>query len=106
MRAPQLLTWSLLGAPVVWAADEADRGVVLATTSGRTEVHGFDAVASPAALVQVTDRPDGTAGASVSPDGATVFWFDDSAGAERGRWPRVPGGGGEGTPVLPGLAPA
>jgi dipeptidyl aminopeptidase/acylaminoacyl peptidase len=106
MRAPQLLTWSLLGPPVLWAGDESDPGVVLATTSGRTEVHAFDAATSPATLVQVTDRPDGTSGGTVSPDGSTAFWFDDSAGDEVGRWQRVPVGGGEGTTVLPALAPA
>ncbi len=106
MRAPQLLTWSLLGPPVVWAGNEADRGVVLATTSGRTEVHAFDAATSPATLVQVTDRPDGTSGGSVSPDGSTAFWFDDRAGDEVGRWQRVPVSGGEGTTLLSALAPA
>ena len=106
MRAPQLLTWSLLGPPVVWADDEADRGLVLATTLGRTEVYAFDAATSPATLVQVTDPPDGTSGGSVSPDGSMAFWFDDSAGDEVGRWQRVPVSGGEGTTLLPALAPA
>ncbi len=76
MRAPQLMSWSLLGRPVSWAEEESDRGVVLATLTGRTEVFAFNAKTEPAELTQITDRPQGTCGAAVSPDGSTVFWFD------------------------------
>ena len=41
MRAPQLMSWSLLGPAVQWAKAESDRGVLLATVSGRTEVFAF-----------------------------------------------------------------
>ena len=94
MRAPQLMSWSLLGRPVSWADEESNRGVVLATLTGRTEVFAFNAKTEPAELTQITDRPQGTCGAAVSPDGSSVFWFDDRAGDELGRWRRVAEDGG------------
>lgn len=103
IRAPQLMSWSLLGPPVSWAQGESDRGVVLATLTGRTEVFAFDTKTVPAKLTQITDRPQGTCGAAVSPDGSTVFWFDDSAGDELGRW-RWVAKDGEAT-LLPELSP-
>lgn len=106
VRAPQLATFSLLGPPVSWAADRADRGVLLATPSGRTEVYAFDASTVPATLRQVTDRPQGTLGASVSPDGSSVFWFDDLGGSEVGRWQRTGFSGGPTTTLLPDLDPS
>ena len=104
MRAPQLMSWSLLGRPVSWAQEESDRGVVLATLTGRTEVFAFNTKTEPAELTQITDRPQGTCGAAVSPDGSSVFWFDDRAGDELGRWRRV-AADGEAT-LLPELSPA
>lgn len=106
IRAPQLLTFSLLGRPVVWAGDSSDRGVLLANTTGRAEVYAFDTATSPATLTQMTDRPQGTLGASVSRDGSTAFWFDDRAGDEVGRWQRAPVGGQAATPLLTMLPPA
>ncbi len=103
------MSFSLLGPPASWAGRRADRGVVLANPSGRTEVYAFDASASPATLTQVTDRPQGTVGASVAPDSSAVFWFDDAAGDEVGRWQRSSLDGQDvGPPValLPGLAPS
>ncbi len=88
IRAPQLLSFSLLGPPVSWATDRSDRGVLLSTLGGRAEVFAFDASSVPASLTKITDRPQGTMGAAISPDGSAVFWFDDSAGDEVGRWRR------------------
>jgi dipeptidyl aminopeptidase/acylaminoacyl peptidase len=104
LRAPQLTSSSLLGHPVSWAEGDSDRGVVLATVTGRTEVFAFNTATEPAELTQITDRPLGTSGAAVSPDGATVFWFDDRAGDELGRWRSV-AHDGEAT-LLPELPPA
>ena len=86
MRAPQLLSFSLLGPPVSWASDHADRGVLLSTLGGRVEVYAFDASSSPATLTKVTDRPQGTLGAAISAAGSLVYWFDDRSGDEVGRW--------------------
>ncbi|MFZ0325633.1 MAG: prolyl oligopeptidase family serine peptidase [Actinomycetes bacterium] len=106
VRASQLLSFSLSGAPVVWAADVSDRGVLLANVTGRTEVFAFDAATSPATLRQVTDRPQGTTGTSIAPDGSAVFWFDDHAGDEVGRWQRDSLDGGPVVTMLPNLAPS
>ncbi len=105
LRAPQIKSWSLLGPSVSWARDR-DRGVALANTSGRFEVHAFDASSRPAQLRRVTDRPQGTIGAAISPDGDDVYWFDDQRGDELGRWRRQPFGGGTDIVLLGDLAPA
>jgi dipeptidyl aminopeptidase/acylaminoacyl peptidase len=113
VRAPQLIAFSLLGSPVSWADDVSHAGVLLANPSGRTEVFAFDASQVPARLTQITDRPQGTMGAAVSPDGRDVFWFDDHAGDEVGRWMRAGVDASQGVqaplasvPVLPHLDPS
>ena len=84
LRAPQLRSGSLLGPGVAWARD-ADRGVVLSNLPGRFEVYAFDASLRPARLRQVTNRPQGTIGAAIAPDGEYVLWFDDVDGDEVGQ---------------------
>jgi acetyl esterase/lipase len=69
-------------------------------------VYAFDASSRPAQLRQVTDRPQGTVGCAIAPDGNDVFWFDDQDGDELGRWQRQPFGGGEESLLLADLAPA
>ena len=105
LLAPQIKSWSLLGPSVAWAQDR-ERGVLLANPSGRFEVYAFDASSRPAQLRQVTDRPQGTIGCAIAPDGSDVFWFDDHDGDELGRWRRQPFSGGEESLFLAGLAPA
>ncbi len=105
LLAPQIKAFSLLGPPVSWAQDR-DRGVLLANTSGRFEVYAFDASSRPAQLRQVTDRPQGTVGCAIAPDGSEVFWFDDQDGDELGRWRRQPFAGGEEVVLLADLPEA
>ncbi len=88
VRAPQLLPFSLIGPAVNWAKDMSNRGVLLATSSGRAEVYAFDATSTPATLRQISDRPEGTTGGAISADGQHVLWFDDTDGDEVGRWVR------------------
>ncbi len=88
IRAPQLLSFSLLGPAVSWAHDDPDRGVLLSTLGGRVEAFAFDASSTPASLTKVTNRPHGTLGAAMSSDASAVYWFDDNAGDEVGRWVR------------------
>jgi dipeptidyl aminopeptidase/acylaminoacyl peptidase len=95
-----------MGPAISWAADAPEVGVLLTTSSGRPEVYTFDSSTVPALLRQVTDRPQGTEGCSISPDGRTVYWFDDDAGNELGRWQAVPAGGGPSVTLLAGLRPA
>jgi dipeptidyl aminopeptidase/acylaminoacyl peptidase len=105
LRAPQVKSWSLLGPAVSWARD-SERGVLLANPSGRFEVYAFDASTRPAQLRQVSDRPQGTIGCAIAPDGNDVYWFDDQAGDELGRWRRQPFVGGPETVLLQNLPPA
>jgi dipeptidyl aminopeptidase/acylaminoacyl peptidase len=105
LRAPQIKSWSLLGPAVSWARDQ-ERGVLLANPNGRFEVYAFDASLRPAQLRQVSDRPQGTIGCAIAPDGNDVFWFDDRAGDELGRWRRQPFAGGTETVLLEQLPPA
>lgn len=105
-RAPQLLSFSLLGPPVSWAHGHSDRGVLLSTLGGRVEVFAFDASSVPAALTKVTDRPQGTLGARISLDASAVFWLDDNAGDEVGRWVRHDLKTGTEVTVLPDLEPS
>ncbi|MFH5824992.1 prolyl oligopeptidase family serine peptidase [Georgenia sp. AZ-5] len=106
--------WELrLRAPVVelpeWAEYAPDRACVVATARGVLEVHSWDR--RTGRLVQATDRPQGTTLCTIDPLGAWVWWFDDTAGDEFGRWRRQPFGAppGEGVqdPVaLPDAYPA
>ncbi|TRW43511.1 prolyl oligopeptidase family serine peptidase [Georgenia yuyongxinii] len=73
-----------------WADDAPDRACVVATARGVLQVHSWDA--RTGRLVQATDRPEGTTLATIDPRGNWVWWFDDTAGDEFGRWRRQPFG--------------
>jgi dipeptidyl aminopeptidase/acylaminoacyl peptidase len=95
-----------------WAWDAPDRGVALSNAGGTFEIYTFDAAAaradeSPGAgLRQVTDRPQGTLHATVTPDGRDVWWFADTDGDEFGVWQVQPwDGGGEPRPAAAALKP-
>ena len=90
--------------------DAPDRGVALSNASGTVEIYAFDAAAaraddSPGAgLRQVTDRPQGTLHATITPDGNDIWWFADTDGDEFGVWQRQPwDGSGEARPVAAAL---
>jgi dipeptidyl aminopeptidase/acylaminoacyl peptidase len=106
LRTPQIKAWSLMGPAISWAVDAPERGVLLTTATGRAEVYAFDSSTVPAALRQLTERPQGTEGCSISPDGLTAYWFDDVAGNELGRWQAVPVGGGATVTLLAELGTA
>ncbi|NEC67915.1 S9 family peptidase [Streptomyces sp. SID9727] len=58
---------------------------------------------------QVTERPNGTTDGVLTPDGDSVWWFDDTDGDEFGVWMRRPFHGGVdtvSTPAAPGLGPS
>jgi dipeptidyl aminopeptidase/acylaminoacyl peptidase len=95
-----------------WAWNAPDRGVALSNASGTVEVYAFDAAAARAddapgaGLRQVTDRPQGTLHATISPDGTDIWWFADTDGDEFGVWQRQPwDGSGEARPVAAALKP-
>ncbi|MFE7563253.1 prolyl oligopeptidase family serine peptidase [Kitasatospora sp. NPDC057500] len=93
-----------------WAEDAPDRALYVSNASGTYEVYAWDRATDTHR--QVTDRPNGTTDAELSPDGEWIWWFDDSDGDEFGIWRRQPfagrpgGTGGTDEEAVPGLAPS
>jgi dienelactone hydrolase len=87
-----------------WGVDAPDHLVYASNVSGTWQVHAWDRARDRHR--QVTDHPTGVRSGAVTPDGATVVWFEDSKGDEIGRWLGQPFGGGEATPLLPDVGPA
>ena len=88
-----------------WAREAPDRTVYVSNASGVWEVYAWDR--STDTHRPVTDRPNGTLHAVVSPDGEHVWWFDDTDGDEFGAWRREPfagrAAGTEASIGLPGV---
>lgn len=89
-----------------WAEHAPGRAVAIAPADGVRQVHSLDVATGT--LTPLTDRPAGTTDATISPDGAWVWWFDDSDGDECGVWRRQPFGAapGEGLETPTPLPPA
>ena len=85
-----------------WATEAPGRCIYLSNASGRTEVYSWDR--STGARRRLTDRPAGTSEAAISPDGASVWWFDDTDGDELGVWMRQPFDAGVAEPAAPDVA--
>ena len=71
-----------------WADDAPDRSVFVSNATGTHEVYAWDR--STGSSRQVTDRPNGTTEAALTPDGEWIWWFDDKDGDEFGVWRRQP----------------
>jgi dipeptidyl aminopeptidase/acylaminoacyl peptidase len=85
-----------------WARDAQDRNVYASNASGVWEIYAWDRATD--SHRQVTDRPHGTLSGTISPDGARIWWFDDTAGDEFGVWVSEPfGGKQDGEPVRPAV---
>ncbi|MEV7776023.1 prolyl oligopeptidase family serine peptidase [Kitasatospora sp. NPDC086791] len=87
-----------------WAEDAPDRALYVSNVTGTYEVYAWDRTTG--AHRRVTDRPNGTTDAELSPDGAWIWWFDDHDGDEFGVWRRQPFAGGPDEEAVPGLAPS
>jgi dipeptidyl aminopeptidase/acylaminoacyl peptidase len=87
------------------ARDEPDHTVHLSNASGRFELVTWDVATGTA--VTATDRPDGTVHGTLSADGRSLWWFDDTDGDEFGIWRYQPFGAGPGsaTSALPDVPP-
>ena len=87
-----------------WAEEAPHRSLYSSDLSGVVEQYAWDRATG--AHRQVTDRPNGTLIATVSPDGETIWWFADDDGDEFGVWMTQPFGGGEDTVAVPEVGPA
>jgi dipeptidyl aminopeptidase/acylaminoacyl peptidase len=82
-----------------WARDAPDRCLYTSNAGGTTEVYVWDRATD--LHRQVTNRPSGTHIATLTPDGAAVWWFADTDGDEFGHWVSEPFAGGDATTALP-----
>jgi dipeptidyl aminopeptidase/acylaminoacyl peptidase len=87
-----------------WADDAPDRSLYVSNATGSYQVYAWDRATG--SHRQVTDRPHGTTDAALTPDGAWIWWFDDTDGDEFGIWRRQPFEGGADEPAVPGLEPS
>ncbi|SPE53633.1 Prolyl tripeptidyl peptidase precursor [Streptomyces netropsis] len=87
-----------------WAEDAPDRSLFTSNVTGTFELYAWDRATG--AQRQATDRPNGTTGGLLSPDGEWIWWFSDKDGDEFGVWMRQPFHGGEDEPATPGLDPS
>src|SRR5690349_16026 len=65
-----------------WAQDAPHRCLYASDLSGVVEQYAWDRRLDTHR--QVTDRPNGTVMGTISPDGETIWWFEDTDGDEFG----------------------
>ncbi|MEU1226735.1 prolyl oligopeptidase family serine peptidase [Streptomyces sp. NPDC005828] len=87
-----------------WAEEAPDRSLFVSNATGTYELYAWDRASG--GQRQVTDRPNGTTDGTLSPDGASIWWFADTDGDEFGVWMRQPFEGGADEPAVSGLAPS
>jgi dienelactone hydrolase len=84
-----------------YAEDAPHRCVYTGNVTGTFELYTWDRAAGTTELA--TSRPAGTADGHLSPDGAWLWWFDDTDGDEFGTWKRQPFEGGAVVDAAPGV---
>ncbi|WP_436843823.1 TolB family protein, partial [Streptomyces hundungensis] len=87
-----------------WAEDAPDRSLFVSNATGTYELYAWDRTTGEQR--RATDRPNGTTEGVLTPDGAWIWWFDDTDGDEFGVWRRQPFTGGADEHAVPGLAPS
>lgn len=85
----------------LWAEDAPGRSLFISNATGTFELYTWDR--DTGAQHQATDRPNGTTGGTLTPDGEWLWWFSDTDGDEFGVWKRQPFAGGTAEPAVPGL---
>lgn len=78
-----------------------ERALVVSNESGIYQLYAWDAATG--GLRQLTDKPEGMALGSISPDGEHVYYIRDTHGNEVGHWVRVPFSGGPPEDISPDL---
>ena len=86
-------------AQVRWAPGVPDRLGVVSTESGRSQAWAWDLTTGERR--QASDDGVGAEEVHVTPDGASVVWWLDPIGDERGRWMQTSFAGGDPRPLLP-----
>lgn len=71
-----------------WPEDAPDANIYVSNTSGVWEVYAWDRASD--VHRRVTDRPNGTLHATLTADGKSIWWFDDTDGDEFGSWVAEP----------------
>jgi dipeptidyl aminopeptidase/acylaminoacyl peptidase len=84
-----------------WADDAPDKSLYASNATGTFELYTWDRTTG--ATAQATSRDNGTTDGQLSPDGAWVWWFDDSDGDEFGTWNKQPFEGGGAVQAAPGV---
>jgi dipeptidyl aminopeptidase/acylaminoacyl peptidase len=85
-----------------WAEDAPHRSLFVSNATGTYELYAWDRTTGKQR--RATDRANGTTDGVLAPDGAWIWWFDDTDGDEFGVWRRQPFDGGPDTEAVPGLA--
>jgi dipeptidyl aminopeptidase/acylaminoacyl peptidase len=84
-----------------WAEDAPDRGLYVSNVTGTFELYAWDRGTDEHR--RVTARANGTTDGLLSPDGESVWWFDDTDGDEFGVWRAQPFAGGPDVEAAPGV---
>lgn len=88
-----------------WADGAPGRLVFASSRDGAWQVFAHDLATG--ARRRVTDAAIGVLEGAITPDGASVAWFDDTTGDEVGRWMVEPfEGGAPARPLVPGMPDA
>jgi len=91
--------------PVTYAVQIAEsmptRGLAVSNKSGVSQLYAWNVPAGE--LTELTNRPEGVAHGSLSPDGASVYYLEDRKGDEFGHFVRVPFEGGAPEDITPDL---
>lgn len=87
------------------ARDDPNRTVLVSNQTGTFELFTWDVGATEP--VKATERPDGTTLGTLSADGESLWWFDDTSGDEFGTWrhQRFGAAPGSSADALPGVPP-
>ncbi|MCU1595922.1 MAG: Peptidase [Frankiales bacterium] len=87
----------------IWADDAPDKNVYTGNLTGTFELYTWDRATGVS--TQATSRPNGTSDGHLSPDGAWLWWFDDTDGDEFGVWRKQPFEGGTAIAAAPDVPP-
>ncbi len=85
------------------AVENPTRAAVVLNRSGVNQLYAWEIETGE--LRQVTNHPTGVRYGFISPDGNSIFYFEDRSGNELGHYVSVPFGGGPSTNLTPDLPP-